>query len=155
MEIKYIEGDLFGHPTDSPIVICHVANNRGRMGSGFVVPLAKKYPKARQDYIDLGNWMLGETQFVQVEENVIVANMIAQTLGGKRPLFYNHLANCMEQVAESLPKQIIAPLFSAGLAGGDWNFTSLLIEDCWLRRNIPVTVYYLAESLPSNWSPPE
>jgi hypothetical protein len=50
--------------------------------------------------------------------------------------------------------QIICPMFGSGLAGGDWNFVEKLIEDCWLRRDIPVTVCYLPQFLPSNWSPP-
>jgi len=168
-KLTYIKGDLFQHIADSPdkkFMICHVANCHGRMGSGFVIPLCNLYPNVRPEY---ERWIeehnsahfhpgegagLGETQFIQASDNVIVANMVAQTLGGKRPLYYNHLASCMDQVAYELDVEteyeIIAPMFGSALAGGDWNFIETLIEDCWLRRGIDVTVFYLETNIPDS-----
>ena len=161
--IKYISGDLFDNIPDGNVILPHVCNSIGAFGSGFVLPLASHFPVVKKEYLEWsrsGNdFKLGETQFVQVKENLVVANMIAQTLGGTRPLFYNHLVNCMETVYnycdhQDLKPQIIAPLFGSKLAGGDFNFIEKLIEDCWLRRDIDVTICYLPQFLPDNWKPP-
>lgn len=165
--IKYVEGDLFQgiNMMDRPIVIAHVVNNKGGFGAGFVVPLGRRFPKAKESYLQWAkdkSWndvpfLLGKTQIVEVEHSIYVANLTAQTLGGHRPLFYNHLARCMDTVAEfatEVKAQVACPLFGAGLAGGNWNFVEKLIEDCWLKAGIPVTVFYLPQFLPDNWSPP-
>ena len=180
MKIKYVEGDLFqpilAMPPEKTIFIGHVANNLGIMGSGFVVPLAKYFPSAKQEYHkwhEANNWQgkpfqLGETQFVIVNKNpnVIVANMIAQNnvirnTNGIRPLRYNALAKCMDEVAKVINEleqettfsglkdvEIVAPSFGSNLAGGDWNFIAELIQDCWLNKGISVTIHYLKGTLP-------
>lgn len=170
-KIKYIEGDLFADlKTDEslgPIVVPHCCNNRGGYGAGFVVPLSKNYPATREQYYEwfdkkektkwtTGIFALGETQFVNIDDRIIVANMIAQTLAGNRPLYYNHLSRCLDSVANHVvertnsreyPCKIMAPAFGSGLAGGEWNIISKLIEDSWLKRNIDVTIYYLPGTL--------
>jgi len=190
-QIKYVEGDLFGpllaDKEPGSIVVPHVANSHGAWGAGFVVPLGRTFPKARQEYIDwskavaifsgerdepseLVTFSLGETQIVEVQEaigtrlhvmgehevptnpqpSIHVCNMIAQTLGGVRPLFYNHLARCLDTVAKFALKhnsRIVCPAFGAGLAGGSWIIIEKLIEDCWLRKGLSVTIYYLPGTL--------
>ena len=170
-KLKYIHGDLFEHEYDPArcTIIAHVCNDQGVMGKGFVVPLAQTFPWAKEAYV---NWfkdnpvqydtkILGELQtpsrgqtqmaVVQDKPNVVVANMVAQDLGSDRPLHYNDLVKCMEQVAHSLEVQagaeIICPMFGSALAGGDWKFIEELITDCWLNKDIPVTVYYLEQFL--------
>ena len=119
---------------------------------------------------------LGQTQFVLAQEGtsvtahtvvvqdgislsakqetipfIYVCNMCAQTLGGPRPLFYNHLVACMEQVAEFSLKhespRIVCPLFGSDLAGGSLEVILPLIQDIWTRKNIPVTIHYLKGKL--------
>lgn len=178
--INYVEGDLFKVIKDfqpdlswtGNVVLPHVCNDRGGFGSGFVLPLSRHFPIVKTEYLKWADtkgydvafsknplFQLGNTQIVEIPEHqIFVANMIAQTLGGQRPLFYNHLVRCMETVAEFTKEKnavIVAPMFSSGLAGGDWNFTEKLIEDCWLRKGLDVTICYLANSIPHNWSPPK
>lgn len=168
MPIKYVEGDLFEHVKKLPLptIVPHVVNCHGKWGSGFVVPLGRIFPIAKQEY---ENWCknvghrnpldsLGETQIVEVsnEPLICVANMMAQTLGGSRPLFYNHLCRCMDEVASVALKQkaiLVAPAFGAGLGGGDWRIIEKLIEDCWLYRDIEVTVCYLENNKPEGLIP--
>lgn len=156
--IKYIEGDMFPDlknlKDDEIVFLPHVCNDKKGWGSGFVVPLSKNYPAAKNNYLNSEKIALGHTQFIPVSNNIIVCNMIAQTLGGVRPLYYNHLVVCMERVAETIltfgvlgVKRIIAPAFGSNLAGGDWNFISELINDCWIDRGIDVTIYYLPGTL--------
>lgn len=179
--IKYIEGDLFANISDSrTTLIAHVCNDKGAWGSGFVVPLEQHFPDSAACYRAWSKgeltdahrdrifntkasnnppFSLGQTQFVRLGENLAVANMVAQTLGGERPLFYNHLSMCMDRVAHFMLGEqyyeVICPMFGSGLAGGDWNFVEKLIEDCWIKRGIAVTVCYLPQFLPDNWSPPD
>lgn len=175
--MKYVEGDLFeGMKTiqDDTVVIAHVCNDEGKMGAGFVLPLQKTFPDAKTAYTEwhrgqtdqeiranvcpvssTGPCELGQTQFVQVQAKtvasprILVANMVAQTLGGDRPLYYNELVHCMEQVFD-LHKaagklNIICPMFGGALAGGKWEFVSELIKDCWESLAAEVTVYYLPQ----------
>jgi hypothetical protein len=162
--VIYKEGNLFENiKGKSNIIICHVANDIGGWGSGFVIPLAKAFPKARQNYLEWfkngtdsmeGSFTIGKTQFVEMDD-IVVANMIAQHKTGSPPrcLRYNALAKCMDEVADfatSRSLEIHAPLFGAGLAGGNFAFIAELIEDCWVRKDIPVTIHYLPGEKPES-----
>ena len=181
MNIKYIEGDIFAgiNNDDSPgaIILPHVVNDKKAFGAGFVIPLARQFPIVKQEYLKWAEsdgydvafsedpcFILGNTQFVNVDDKVFVANMLAQTLGGKRPLYYNHLARCMDEVAQFVfsrtqsrehEARIFCPAFGSGLSGGYWPFVEQLIDDCWIRRNISVTVFYLKDTLPEGLVPVE
>jgi len=162
--IRYIQGDLFEHKFGRENIttfITHVCNDKGGYGSGFVVPLSRYFPKAKTEYLRWHQdgmyvhtspkpFELGQTQFVENDNNVIVCNMVAQTLGGSRPLFYDKLVDCMRQVyAETCKYQnceIVAPLFGTDLAGGSLEVTLPLIQDIWTKKNVPVTLYYLKDS---------
>ena len=161
--MKYVSGDLFDivDKMKTTVVIPHICNNQGKWGAGFVISLGRKYPLAKQSYLDWYNnktidcekifyedifFELGNVQVVEVCPNrIYVANMIAQELGGERPLYYNHLCRCMDMLAgliadKELPNQIVAPQFGSGLAGGNWNIIKQLIHDCWCRKGVDVTV---------------
>ena len=175
MKINYVEGDLFENllsDFDKPIVLPHIVNNCCKWGSGFVVPLGRKFPEAREKYLgwcDIKGYDmpysnypplgLGNTQFVEVvKDKITVANMMAQTLGGIRPIYYNRLSKCMDEVAKFALKmnaKIIAPMLGSGLAGGNWQFIEELIKDCWLEFDIPVNIYYIPGKTPTGWVPPE
>lgn len=164
-QIKYISGNLFEgiyKDTDpKPIVVAHCCNDKGGFGAGFVVPLAGKFPVVKERYL---NWHregfendlkfeLGKTQIVKVDDplQIYVAQMVAQTLGGLRPLYYNHLSRCMDTVGDfaiETNAKIACPMFGAALSGGSWDVVQILIEDSWIRRGIDVNVYYLPDSLP-------
>jgi len=160
--INYINDDLFNHITPNTI-IPHVVNCKGKMGSGFALALFQRFPQVREKYLDWFNdnkhiddnpFRLGAVQYIKIGEDVWVANMVAQTLGGDRPLYYNHLARCMDEVAfaamENVDfgvemtgkpnKKILAPAFGSLRAGGNWSFIEELIKDSWIRRGLDVTI---------------
>lgn len=183
MKITYLLGDLFEYvpaklkSDGKNVLIPHVVNDVGAFGAGFVLPLGKKYPAAKDAYLTWGDrakacegddprgvspFSQGNTEALCVAEKtetspaIFVAHMCAQTLGGPRPLNYSHLVTCMQEVARSFGAcEIHAPMFGSGLAGGDWNFIEDLIEDIWLAERIPVTIHYLPQFLPSNWKLPK
>lgn len=154
-KILYVKCDLFEYiEGQQNIIIPHVVNNQGAFGSGFVVPLGKRFPEAKSEYFKWVNqinypWMnfvpfeLGNIHVVEADINndIWVVHMCAQTLCGNRPLFYNKLVDCMESVACGIQQEeIVAPKFGSGLAGGNWNIIEELINDCWIRKGIKVTI---------------
>ena len=191
-QMKYVEGDLFESLIDDTelgtIIIPHVCNNQGKMGAGFVIPLAQAYPDAKTAYTEWhrtnkvphltphrpithsskdGHFGLGQVQFVSVVHavpdtpRVVIANMIAQTLDGKRPLSYKYLTRCMDRVRQQAERyaesegttRIVFPLFGGKLAGGNWNFIEHLVQDYW--HQFDLRCHYLARFLDDSWTPPE
>jgi hypothetical protein len=84
--IKYLIGNAV-YPTevqelhpDKKIIIAHVCNCQNGWGKGFVLSLSGRWKLPEQKYRSLNHSeeLLGRTQFVEVEPNIIVANMIAQ-----------------------------------------------------------------------------
>jgi hypothetical protein len=163
--MRYLQGNLFDHIAESSLLIPHLCNNEGLWGRGFVIPLADRYPKAKESYERLfrdgRKPPLGHVDYARVADNVTVANMIAQVIDlpgaqdmewmGVRPVRYNALATCMDGVADHIVGkdiEIYCPLFGAGIAGGDWMIIKELICDCWESRDIPVTVFYLPQFPP-------
>lgn len=159
-----IKDNLFNHidiHSGTNIIIPHVCNNVDLFDAGFAGLISKKYPIAKQNYHMLGKSFLtknsGYTQSVVVEQNrqhgskLIISNMIAQdgviSSSNKRPLNYASLCKSMIGVKQYIKQnfdmdqkiEIHSPKFGSGLAGGNWNFISLLIEDIW--GDIPVYVY--------------
>lgn len=163
--IKYVKGDLFKLlPNDKYIVICHIVNDIRAWGSGFVIPLAEHFPRAKEMYLQHFNVMvkLGNTQMVRTDQyfetgqDIMVANMCAQTgimshsTGDRskvnpKPIRYEHLISCMKEVRDYteayLDIEIHAPAFGCDRAGGNWGIIHELIEEIW--KDIPVTIYYL------------
>lgn len=139
------------------IIIPHVCNNKGVFGGGFTGGIAKYYPVVQQNYQLLGKkCVLGYTQFVEVKHNretnkkIIFANMIAQngtiSRNNPKPINYYSLCLCMKSVIDyistnldSSETQIHAPKFGSGLAGGNWNLISELIDNIW--PNLTIFIY--------------
>lgn len=82
MDITYIKGDAT-QPNGSGIkIITHICNDIGGWGKGFVLALSKKWkiPEEayRQWHRSQEDFQLGMVQFVKVEEDIYIANMIGQ-----------------------------------------------------------------------------
>lgn len=151
MRTIYLQGDLFSNIENLkyPILVPHVCNNKGIMGAGFAKFVKQKYPEVFHWYKSCLTEELGTVSYVHsiFNNNICFANMIAQTLGGKRPLDYHALIHCMVDVFrfcnEEFIEHIIAPMFGSGLAGGNWDFIAELIEDYWVKKGLQVTIFYL------------
>lgn len=144
------------------VIIPHVCNNANAFGAGFAGQVAELYPEVKANFHMLGSQAkLGHVQFINVQSNkkyghsIIFANMIAQNKliseKNKRPLNYAALVYCMSQVksyAKHLQSasdfnrvELHCPKFGSGLAGGNWNFISELINDIWY--DMDVFVYFI------------
>lgn len=159
MEIKYLKGDatepiVIG---DKYSVICHCCNAIGAWGSGFVVPLGKKYPIAREKYLEFientpKENRLGSVSFAKVNDNIIVANIIGQYYtypkDGKIPLDYEALEKGFKFIINifkmhKMPLTVHMPKIGCGLAGGDWNVVEKIIKNTFIKEEIEVYVYLL------------
>lgn len=116
------------------IIIAHIANSRGKWGKGFVLAINKLSLAAKAAYQAYArdcsnNIPLGHTQFVEVQPNLFVANMIAQNGVDKSIaddgclVDYDALTKCISLVfdrASSLRCNVHIPAgIGSGLAGGD------------------------------------
>ena len=124
--IHYCIGDAVYPNFTGNIIIPHICNDIGGWGAGFVLAISKRWKLPEQKYYEWyksnNNFRLGEVQFVKVEDNIIIANMIAQK--------------------DIIPKNGIPPI-GCGLAGGHWIEIEKIINDTLIKENINVWVYDL------------
>lgn len=144
--IKYIKGDATSPVGDGKKVIAHICNDIGAWGAGFVLALSKKWCRPERIYrtfTEVG-LILGDIQFAQVENDIMVINMIAQhetRLTNVQPIRYDALEECLKKVNQYCIDNnatLHAPKFGAGLAGGDWNKIEGIINS---TMSVPVIIY--------------
>lgn len=162
--IKYKQGDLFKYISndEKSKIICHIVNDVGCWGSGFVVPLGRYFPKSKLEYLSsvekskkVNLPLLGYCQIVDCSMKTYVANMCAQTgimshsTGDRakvnnKPIRYTALVDCMRYVADFVELndcEIHCPRFGSDRAGGNWEFIEELIEEIW--GDFEVRIYHL------------
>lgn len=147
-KINYVTGDATAPQGDGIKIICHICNDIGAWGAGFVLALSEKWKFPEDFYRARQTYSLGEVDILSVEDDIFVANMVAQhgtspNSEGISPIRYVALIEALEKV-NKLAKEINAslhmPRIGAGLAGGDWNAIETIIERV---VEVPVTVYDL------------
>lgn len=156
MPIEYVAGDATNPHGTGPRVIVHVCNDVGGWGRGFVVALSRKWPQVERRYRSWyhGNepipFALGQVQFVQVEEQLWVANLVGQRdirpHGGVPPVRYEAIREGLQRVAafaQEVGATVHMPQIGAGLAGGAWAEISTIIEAELTTNSVAVTVYDL------------
>jgi hypothetical protein len=159
-----IEQRVHSKENGATVFVPHVCNNIDLFDAGFAYQVGQKYPVVKADYHLLGrNFLsanLGYSQIIKVYEEpqyrhkLIFVNMIAQNgvknFNNSRPLNYFALGQSMYKVSQYIHMntgfvnknekiEIHCPKFGSGLAGGNWNFISELINDIWGK--FFVTVY--------------
>jgi O-acetyl-ADP-ribose deacetylase (regulator of RNase III) len=162
--IKYVVGDATLPQGLDRRFIIHICNNVGAWGAGFVMALRKQWPRAEAQYHAWYNagpkipypLRLGHVQFVKVDEDLAVGNMIAQDGIGrhptKPPIRYDALIDCLIVVREKAQKwnaSVHLPRIGAGLAGGNWTIIEQLLLQELVAHGISVTVYDLAATQPT------
>lgn len=127
--INYLTGDATEPVGDGKKIICHICNDVGGWGKGFVLALSKKSPLPEKQYREWFKWSknsnsyygndcydhygtdfpefcLGNVIFSAfTDKNTRVANMIAQHdvingTDGTPPIRYESLELCLEKVAK-------------------------------------------------------
>lgn len=153
MEIHYIKGDATNPTTEGNKIIVHVCNDMGGWGKGFVTAISKRWKQPEQQYREWFkskvNFSLGQVQFVQVKEDLWVANLIGQHKiykdeQGNAPIRYEAILMGLEQVgqfASDKSATVHMPRIGCGLAGGTWNKIEPLIDTSLLKNGIETYVY--------------
>jgi len=154
MNITYLIGDATSPTSTGNKIIVHICNDIGAWGKGFVMALSKKWKAPEKEYKTWAKsgvqFQLGEVQFVQVEPDIWVANMIAQRdikTKSKRdlpPIRYEAVQQALSKVntfAKQREASIHMPRIGCGLAGGTWDKIEPIINNELATRGIAVTVY--------------
>jgi len=174
--IHYIDGDATD-PIKDKALICHIVNNVGAWGSGFVLAISKKWISPEKAYRDWRHgkidrvaqvnmdksFILGNVQFVPVSliqgKEIWVANMIAQK-HYRNPksttetfLQYDKLnVTLIKSFAFAVEKKLTLhmPRIGCDRAGGEWSKVEPLISTHSHDSGIDVYVYNLP-NMPKTW----
>lgn len=139
-------GDLLQHVTTG--IILQQVNAQGVMGSGIAQQIRSRWPVVFETYssIILPNQpatvtqgYLGKLIMVEVEPDLVVANVVGQQYYGREPgrcyTSYEALATGLQQLRSWMDDRLLMssdvhhPLIGAGLGGGDWAVISRLIQE--------------------------
>ncbi len=155
--LHYLVGDATVPQVPGPKIICHVCNDIGGWGRGFVGAISARWKEPEREYrswyTNGTGFALGAVQFVQVEDDLWVANMIGQhsieTKSEGPCVRYPAIEEALNTVAleaTNLTASIHMPRIGCGLAGGDWALIEPILERQLSARGIDTYIYDLKES---------
>ncbi len=144
--IEYKKGNIFDGTED---IIVHGCNCKCAMGAGIAKQIREKYPEvyqADQDTLWGDKNKLGKYSYVRsAEDGKLVINAYIQYdyTRDKVDVDYNAVREVMIKINRDFPEPdtIAMPKIGCGLAGGDWNIISKILEETF--RNRRIVVYYL------------
>lgn len=148
-----MKGDATQPNGEGNKIIVHICNDIGGWGKGFVMAISKRWEEPEKHYREWfkskDGFLLGEVQFVKVETDVWVANMIGQHKinkdeNGNAPIRYEAVLSALTKVgyfALQNNASVHMPRIGCGLAGGKWEEIEPLITSALLQKNVSVTVY--------------
>jgi hypothetical protein len=147
-KIHYLTGDATQPIGEGNKILCHICNDVNIWAKGFVLAINKHWKQPEISYrLKKGNLTLGNVDFIRVENDIIVANMIAQNgivQKDNQPLVnYNALRICLTSVndmAFQTHSTIHMPRIGVGLGKGDWNIIEKIISEV---MSVNVYVYDL------------
>lgn len=153
-KIKYQIGDATEPRGKGSKIIVHICNDIGAWGKGFVMALSRKWKKPEAEYRkwfkERKGFALGEVQFVEVENDLFIANLLGQrgitATDSRPPIRYEAVETGLIKVAEKaveLSASIHMPRIGSGLAGGKWEEIEKIINKTLVNRGLSVTVYDL------------
>lgn len=152
-EISYIKGDATAPQQSGNKMIVHICNDMGGWGKGFVVAISNRWKAPEKQFREWhksqDHFKLGEARFVQVENDLWVANVIGQHQiykdeQGNPPVRYEAIRQGLEKTADfalEIGASVHMPRIGCGLAGGTWDQIEPLIEESLASKGIAVTVY--------------
>ncbi len=133
--IVYKQGDIL---VSDEKRIAHGCNCSGGFGSGFAKAVAERYPSVKMGYLYRYNtcgWRLGFVQILGVGDGSgrEVANCATQQRYGRPDegpyVSYEAVRQVIKELVRSWPDGFAMPKVGAGLAGGNWDIISKIIEE--------------------------
>lgn len=130
--LKYIKGDLIKDSSKFEVV-GHQCNCFWSFGAGIAPQIKKAFPEAYQ--VDLktpygDKKKLGTIAFTEKTTSIVV-NLYGQFKYTRTEVDtdYDALSNCLKEVKKNFSgKKIAFPLIGAGLAAGNWEVISSIIQ---------------------------
>lgn len=120
-------------------ILVHQVNTLGVMGAGIALQIRQKWPRVFEWYASLcekGKLKLGDVMFIEVGDNLVVANLAGQSTLGGIATDYASYETALPKIASYAAEHDLPIYFpkgiGCGLAGGDW-FVMLPI----LERHCP------------------
>lgn len=148
-KIKYVKGDLVRDAEKDFDVIGHGCNCWCTMGKGIALEVKNKWPRAYD--ADKGTALgdsgkLGTYSSWKTPAGLMILNLYTQWQykGAQNDIKadYDAIRRCMKLIKQNFYGQRIGlPLVGAGLAGGDWNIISEIIEEELEGEDVTVVIW--------------
>ncbi|MGB0907954.1 MAG: macro domain-containing protein [Maricaulaceae bacterium] len=153
-QITYLKGDATSPQAKGKKIICHICNDLGGWGKGFVLAVSKRWPEPEKNYRHWhkhrseNDFGLGAVRFIDVGNYISIANMVAQrgmkTGSNGPPIRYDAVATCLKAVAtEAIAQEasVHMPRIGCGLAGGKWEKIEPILVSALIEKGVDVFVY--------------
>lgn len=151
--IEYLKGDATKPVGTGNKIIVHICNDIGGWGKGFVLAISNRWKAPEKSYREWyksqDSFELGEVQFVSVEDDLWIGNLIGQHKikkddNGSPPIRYDAIQQGLQKVAakaKELNASLHMPRIGCGLAGGKWERIEPILKNTLIENDINVTVY--------------
>lgn len=132
-------------------LICHQVNTLGVMGGGLALQVAKTYPKVEEEYTNLaktfGKDMLGNYQRCKIGDRKYIINCFTQD---NFETDYRALELVFTGLLDSCKRSnftIAIPYkYGCGIANGDWNKVTKILERLSNEFGVDINIYKLEET---------
>lgn len=119
-----INMDITTVPANS--FVAHGVNCKKVMGSGVALAISNKWPKVKEEYLNINHPYLGLVQAVNTTDNgITVFNCFTQIGFGKSGIHASAAAirRCLTQIGDRINNTpLYIPRIGAGLGGLSWDF---------------------------------
>lgn len=136
-------------------IIVHQTNCQGVMGHGIALQIKNKYPEVFNAYYhycktNIPTEILGTTLICQANDNKYIANLFGQlNYGEGLQTDYDKFEKALKEVynfAKQTNLSVAIPYkIGCGLANGDWNIVSKIIEEIF-KDDVKLTIYRLEKN---------
>lgn len=146
--INYIKGNIFKGHED---VLIHGCNCFHTMGKGIALQVKKLYPEAYEadkkttygveNKLGSFSFWYGQHKYY-APKSIIIVNAYTQFFyNAYRPFSYKALSEVLPKIFHTFTIQSIAmPKIGTGLAGGNWERISDIINECSKNRDIKIYI---------------
>lgn len=156
LELVEVRGNALEPRGKGPKLVAHVIPDTPRPwgGAGFASKVRRTHPEAWTQFkratIDAHRApVLGQVFFTPINEDLIVANMVAQHgigVSANPRLRYAALAECLSELREQakrLGATVHMPRVGTGHGGANWDVVRELITDELVDKGVATTIYTL------------